>query len=94
MVEFRYIPKKERDALPDKDFGYVNGTRRLFPIVIEEDVQAAAHLIGRAKGLTDKERESVKKKIKAIAKRKGFKIPMAWETETMSFNNEDFVSIR
>lgn len=80
-VEFRYIPKAERDALPSSDFGYVNGDRRLFPIVIAGDVLDAARLIGRAKGLSDDERAAVKKKIISISKKKGFDIPQSWKAE-------------
>lgn len=80
-VNFRYIPKAERDALPDSDFGFVDGDRRLFPIVIEDDVMAAARLIGRAKGLSDNDKEAVKAKIIKIAKDKGFAIPKTWKAE-------------
>lgn len=80
-VNFRYIPKAERDALPDSDFGFVDGDRRLFPIVIEDDVMAAARLIGRAKGLSDNDKEAVKAKIIKIAKDKGFAIPKTWKVE-------------
>lgn len=78
IAEFRYIKKAERDAIPDEDFGYVNGDRRLFPIQIQDDVMAAARLIGRAKGLSDADRDAVKAKIIKIAKRKGFDIPKTW----------------
>ena len=81
-IEFKYIPKAERDALPNSDFGYVNGERRLFPVRNQDDLNAASHLIGRAKGLSDKDRENVKKKLKAIAKRKGLSIPKAWDNNT------------
>lgn len=87
-VDFKYISKEERDALPDSDFGYILGERRLFPILIASDVAAAAKLIGRAKGLSEKEREAVKKRITKIASKKGFALPKAWEAE-MSGPGED-----
>lgn len=78
QVEFKYLTKEERNKIPDGDFGYVKGLRRLFPITDASSVLDAARLIGRAKGLTDDEQEAVKKKIIKIAKRKGYKIPEAW----------------
>lgn len=94
-VLFRYIPKKERDALPDSSFGYVKGLRRLFPIVIAEDVMAASRLIGRAKGLTEEDKTNIKAKITKIAKSKGFAIPDTWKEEGFSDQNdtEEFVTI-
>ncbi len=84
VVSFRYIPKAERDALPDSDFGYIgkNNVRRLFPIVIESDVLDASRLIGQAKGLTDEERDAVKERIIKIARKKKFKIPKTWEEDS------------
>lgn len=83
-VNFRYIPKKERDAIKDSDFGYVSsdGKRRLFPVLDQETLDAAAKLIGRAKGLSDADREAVKKKLLAIARRKKLYPPKAWVTDT------------
>ena len=77
-AQFRYIPKAERDAIPSRDFGFVRGERRLFPILDQETLDAAVKLIGRAKGLTDKDRDGVRKKIRAIAKRKKLKLPKTW----------------
>lgn len=89
-VDFKYMSKEERDALPDSDFGYISGERRLFPIVIASDVAAAAKLIGRAKGLSEKEREGVKKRVTKIANKKGFSLPKAWEADSeMSGPGED-----
>jgi hypothetical protein len=89
-AEFKYIPRAERDALPNSDFGYISPTdkkRRLFPVRNQEDLDAAAKLIGRAKGLNDKDRENVKKKLTAIAKRKGLTIPKTWQESQMSDDN-------
>lgn len=78
-IDFRYIPKAERNEIPDEDFGYVKGERRLFPVQIADDVAAAAKLIGKAKGLSDDERDEVKKKLIKIAKKKNFDYPEAWK---------------
>ncbi|MGN6810144.1 MAG: hypothetical protein ACTHMP_04660, partial [Thermomicrobiales bacterium] len=59
------------DALPLDSFG--DPDNRLFPIVDQDDVDSAAHLIGKAKNPA-----AVKRRIVAIAKRKGLKIPDAW----------------
>lgn len=68
------LTKQQRDALPESDFGQPNG--RLFPIVDQDDLDSAAHLIGKAKNP-----DKVKARIIAIAKRKGLKIPDAWQSD-------------
>ena len=67
-----YIPQAERDALDSESFG--DPKNRLFPIRNQQDVHDAAHLIGKAKNP-----EAVKRRIIAIARRKGFSIPDAWK---------------
>jgi hypothetical protein len=74
VVTMSKLTKKQRDALPESDFG--DPARRLFPIVDQDDVDSAAHLIGKAKNP-----EAVKKRIIAIARRKGLKIPEAWKAD-------------
>lgn len=88
-VNFKYIPKAERDALPDSAFGYVNGARRLFPVRNQQDLNDASHLIGRAKGLSDADREGVKTKLKKIAKRLGLEIPKAWQKEAKMASDDE-----
>lgn len=61
----RSISQKERDAIDDSDFA---GPHQSFSI----DTQA--HLIGHAD-----DPEAVKAKTIEIAKRKGFKLPEAWQ---------------
>ena len=61
----------DRDKLPDSDFA---GKHRSFPIVTPEDVSDALHSIGRA-GPDNYSPEKLKKRILAIARRKGFPIP-------------------
>lgn len=68
------LSTKERAALKDSDFG--DPDRKLFPIMDQSDVDAAAHLIGKAQNPA-----AVKAKIIAICKRKGFTIPAAWQTD-------------
>ncbi|BCT75549.1 hypothetical protein SCMU_13910 [Sinomonas cyclohexanicum] len=72
----RDIPAKERDSLPDSDFA---GPDRSFPIAEPEDVAAAAHSLGRAKG----DRDAIKAKIISIAHRKGAsfvaQLPDTWK---------------
>lgn len=73
----RDISQKERDTLPAGDFA---GPNQSFPIAKPEDVAAAAHSIGRAKG----DPEAIKKNIIAIAHKKGAafvaQLPDAWKT--------------
>lgn len=66
-IEFktlRDIPMSERDKMAEEDFA---GPNRSFPIGDPEDVSAAAHALGRAKG----DRNAIKRRIISIAYRKG-----------------------
>lgn len=72
-----------RDKLPDSDFA---GPHRSFPIVTQQDVEDAARLIGHAANPA-----AVKRKIIAIATRKGFTLPDSWQhgkEESMSAKKE------
>ena len=75
------LTNEERNKLNESDFGDPEG--RKFPILDQDDVDSAAHLIGKA-GDPDK----VKARIISIAKKKGLKIPEAWE-EGKSFQEND-----
>src|SRR5579875_2910037 len=63
----------DRDKLPDSDFA---GRNRSFPIVTPGDVSDALHSIGRA-GPGNYPPKELKRRILAIARRKGFPIPDA-----------------
>ncbi len=77
----------ERDALPASDFG--DEKNRLFPITDQDDVDSAAHLIGKAKNPS-----AVKARIIKIAKRKGLSIPDAWskKEQNMKVKQNDQVN--
>lgn len=77
--ENRDWPQKKRDNLDDSDFA---GPNQSFPITTQADVDAAAHLVGKAK-----DPDAVKSRIKTIAKRKGLTLPESWKSETTE--NED-----
>lgn len=66
--------QEARDKHPKEDFGDPEG--RKFPIKDQSDVDDAAHLIGKAGNP-----EAVKKRIKAICKRKNLKCPEAWDKD-------------
>jgi hypothetical protein len=68
----RDIPQSARDKMSASDFA---GPHESFPISTQADVDAAAHLIGKAA-----DPEAVKRKIIAIAKRKGLTLPAAWQS--------------
>ncbi len=68
----RYIPQADRDKIDSADFA---GPDRSFPIDTQAHLEAAAHLIGHAA-----DPAAVKAKAIRIAKRKGFKLPKAWQT--------------
>lgn len=72
MKEESYIPQAVRDKIPDEDFG--DPKKRAFPIRGQQDVDDAAHLIGKAG-------PGVKARIIQIAKRKGLKLPAAWQED-------------
>lgn len=67
---------KEREDIPDEDYA---GPDKSFPIVDQASVDAAARLHGHAD-----DPEGVKAKVIAIAKRKGLKVPDAWQEGTRS----------
>src|SRR5580765_8335037 len=69
--EEKYYSQKARDAMDDSDFA---GPHQSFPVKTQQDVDNAAKLIGHAD-----DPDAVKRKIIAIAKRKGFQIPDAWQ---------------
>lgn len=70
----------DRETIPDEDFA---GPDRSYPIVTPADVEDAASLVGKAG-----DPDAVKRKIIAIAKRKGgafvAKLPEAWKGENDS----------
>ncbi len=66
----RNIPQSARDKMSAADFA---GPDETYPISTQADVDAAKRLIGKAA-----DPEAVKRKIIAIAKRKGLTIPAAW----------------
>lgn len=68
------LSQSDRDKLDEGDFGDPKG--RKFPIVDQDDVYSAAHLIGKA-GNPD----AVRKRIIAIAKRKKLSLPDSWKDE-------------
>ena len=70
----RDIPQSERDDMSASDFA---GPDQSFPIKTQADVDAAKHLIGKAK-----DPEAVKRRVIAIAKRKGLTIPDAWKVKS------------
>lgn len=67
----RYYSQAARKKMPASDFA---GPHMSFPIRTQQDVYNAARLIGHADNP-----EAVKRRIIAIAKRKGFQIPDAWQ---------------
>ena len=69
----QHISKKERKDTAKEDFAGPNDT---FPINDQDDVDSAAHLIGKAKNPN-----AVKARIKSIAKRKGLTLPEAWTNQ-------------
>jgi hypothetical protein len=61
-----------RSPLADEAFG--DPQRRLYPVLDQDDVDSAAHLIGKAKNPA-----AVKRRIIAIARAKGLRMPAAWK---------------
>ena len=71
---------EKRKATPLKNFGWPS--ERKYPIEDQDDVDSAAKLIGKA---PESMRASIKKRIMAIAKRLGLKIPDAWMEDTKRY---------
>ena len=73
----RFVSKAERDAADAGDFA---GKGKSFPILKRGDVMAAVRSMGRA-GADNHDAATLKKRITAIAKRKGWKdeLPKAWQ---------------
>lgn len=69
-----HYTKKDREKIADEDFA---GPGDTFPIVTQQDVHDAARLIGHAA-----DPAAVKRKVIAIAKRKGFSLPDAWQSKS------------
>lgn len=67
------LSQAQRDQLPAADFA---GPARSFPITDQDDVDSAARLIGHAD-----DPAAVRRRIIAIAKRKGLHLPDAWAKE-------------
>lgn len=61
----------DRDKIPAKDFA---GRHRSFPIVTQEDVSDALESVGRA-GEDNYDAATLRRRIIAIARRKGFSVP-------------------
>ena len=70
-TDLRDISQAERDDAASGDFA---GKNRSFPILKPADVQAALHSIGRA-GSNNYDSATLRRRILAIAKRKGFPLP-------------------
>jgi hypothetical protein len=70
LETLRDIPQSERDKMDSSDFA---GPDQSFPIKTQADVDAASHLIGKAK-----DPAAVKARVISIAKKKGLKLPDAW----------------
>ncbi len=68
----RYIPQKERDAIPASAFC---GPHRSFPVRNQKDVDNAASLAGHADNP-----DAVRACIRGKAKANGWKLPDSWET--------------
>lgn len=65
---------EQRKQMPKSDFGWPEEMK--YPINSQADVDAAAKLIGRAPA---SQQARIKARIIAIAKRKGYSIPDAWQ---------------
>lgn len=83
----RFISKSERDAADDSSFA---GAGRSFPILRKSDVMAAVHSIGRGVA-GGQSAGTLKKNIKAIAKKKGWHdaLPQSWQDEGKDDDSKD-----
>lgn len=77
--------KQKRDDLPLKYFGDPAGKK--YPIQDQDDVDSAAHLIGKAPA---EEQETIKKRIIGICKALKLEPPKAWVEANLSSAVDDF----
>lgn len=68
-----YVSKKERDEMNPEDFG--DPDKKKFPVKDQKHLDAAVKLVGRESA---EDQKKIKKRLKAIAKRKGLKLPDTW----------------
>jgi hypothetical protein len=68
------LTAEQRAKLPRSSFA--DPARRLFPVIDDGDVQAAALLLGKAKNPA-----AVKARVILIARKRGLKLPAAWEAD-------------
>lgn len=89
-TDLRFISQETRDSLDKSDFA---GPNESFPIQKPEDVEAASHALGRAKG----DRASIKRRIIAIAYRKGdafvSRLPEDWKRKSDQKNASAFTRL-
>ncbi len=78
ILQRRDYSQKEREAMDKSDFG--DPEHLAFPIKVAEDVIHAAERLHNASG----NQAAIKKRIIAIAKRKGFPLPETWQEEMKS----------
>lgn len=71
-----YIPQAERNKIAEDDFAWPE--ERKYPIVTQENLDAAVTLLGRAPSY---EQENIKRNIKRIAQRRGLSLPDKWTNE-------------
>ncbi len=71
----KYYSAQDRAKMSDDDFG--DPGKKAFPVHDQEDLNNAAHLIGHAS-----DPGAVRKRLIAIAKRKGLAVPAAWKKTT------------
>ena len=70
----RDFPTRQRAAMDLADFG--DPEKRAFPVLSQHDLENAARLLGHASNP-----DAVKKRLIAIAKRKGLNLPVAWQED-------------
>src|SRR5690349_14464855 len=74
QIAERDFSTKKRKAMDLADFG--DPAKRAFPVLNQEDLDNAARLLGHADNPA-----AVKKRLIAIAKRKGLKLPDSWQKD-------------
>jgi hypothetical protein len=75
LQENRFFSTKERKTMDAADFG--DPDRRAYPVRDQADLENAARLVGHAGNPA-----AVKERLTTIAKRKGLKLPAAWQDKT------------
>ena len=81
--------EERRHALPKEDFG--DPEHEKYPVETQKDLEDACRLVGKA---PDENQAGIRRRLRAIAKRKGFTLPESWSEQKETSRVPDSSSAR